>query len=97
MSTPVFEDIAYEPIHDGLSDDRLQALKPVLLENLFNLAMYSKSDLTRIQSTNRLLEYIDKLDSGNDPEVDLSNVSGDDLRKLVNMVLNNDSSNKGNV
>ena len=88
MSTPIFEDIAYEPIQEGLPDDRLQALKPVLLENLFNLAMYSKSDLTRIQSTNRLLEYIDKLDSGNDPEVDLSNVSGDDLRKLVNMVIN---------
>lgn len=95
--TPVFEDIAYEPIQEGITDERLQALKPVLLENLFNLAMYSKSDLTRIQSTNRLLEYIDKLDSGNDPEVDLSSVSGDDLRKLVNMVLNNDSSNKGNV
>lgn len=89
MSTPVFEDIAYEPIQEGLSDDRLQALKPVLLENLFNLAIYSKSDLTRIQSTNRLLEYIDNLESGNGPEVDLSNVSGDDLRKLVNMVINN--------
>lgn len=87
--TPLFEDIAYTPVQEGLSDDRLQALKPVLLENLFNLAMYSKSDLTRIQSTNRLLEYIEKLDSGNDPEIDLTNVSGDDLRKLVNMVINN--------
>lgn len=89
MSNPIFEDYASEPIQEEMTDDRLHALKPVLLNNLFNLAINSKSDLTRIQATNRLLEYIDKLDSGNDPEVDLSNVSGDDLRKLVNMVINN--------
>lgn len=87
--TPVFEDIAYTPEQEEMSDDKIVSLKGVLINNLFTLALNSKSDLTRIQATNRLLEYIEKLDSGNDPEVDLTNVSGDDLRKLVNMVINN--------